>query len=225
MSLSSQSSAPRLLVAVTCALALACRGRERPRALAHDCKTAIDIVSHYRPQPGDEWAWSMLQSCGPTGGVAARDAWRSLRTERDTRAIAAVHDALWTFRDSSLFDEARRFVADGGASPETRVFSAMLLVEQLVDGRLPDYATFSATDSIHSCGIAFVSDWSSSTGAPLPSDALNLARATADSVLTSPSAPPIVKQAARCLEGALVTEEFKRARTQPASGRQSPSAH
>lgn len=179
---------------------------------AHDCKAAIRIVERGKPARKEEWAWATVPGCGAAGGSAARDAWLSLRSESDTASIAAIYDRLWSFRDAALFDAARVTMADGSASVESRVFSAMFVVAQLFDDLNPDFGYFVSTRPYGVCRIASVSDRAIQTGTPLPADAKEQARTVARSVLADSNAPEQVRSAARCVDQTLTIDDRIQAR-------------
>ena len=183
---------------------------------ADGCEHAIEVVRRGDLGSREERAWSTLPGCGSAGGVAARDAWTSLRSVSDSARIARVYDRLRSFRDASLFGAARTVLLDSAATAEARVSSAMLVVAQLVEHADPDYHVFSTAGSHDVCAIASVTDRSLRDGAPLPLDARALAESTALRVLGSASAPQRVRNAARCMYDAVDRDDGVPARMAPA---------
>ena len=138
---------------------------------------------------------------------APSDAWRATRSTADTTLIARVYDRLVELRDSSLFETSRTLLVDRTASAESRVFSAMLLVTQLVEHADPSYGVYATTGPHDVCTIGSTNDRALRVGTPLPSNASELAQTAALRVMTSESDPSIVKNAARCMYEALQRDE------------------
>ncbi len=199
------------------ALAIASIGVGVPKANAqsdkdqHDCKKAIQIVARGKPDKKEEWAWATVLGCGAAGGVAARDAWMQARTEVDTRSLEELYSRLWSFRDSALFNAAHGIFADAVASPQGRVYSAMLLVSLLFDAQDPTYEFFSSTKSLDICRTGSVAGRIVSHGGPLPSDAEERTRRAAQTILHGSTAPAIVVSAAHCVDQGIRMNEWVRA--------------
>ena len=185
---------------------------------ADGCEHVIEVVRRGESAPRESRAWSVLPGCGAAGGVAARDAWKSLRSVSDGARIAQVYDRLRSFRDSSLFWAARTVLLDSAATAEARVSSAMLVVAQLVEHAAPDYRVFSTTESHDACTIGSATNRSPRHGAPLPMDARALAQSAALRVIASASAPPEVRNAARCMYDATEQDGSVLARSTPVPG-------
>ena len=173
----------------------------------HDCKKAIHIVEKGNPDKKEEWAWTTVLGCGAAGGVAAHDAWLQVRTATDTSQLEALYSRLWSFRDAALFDAAQSVFADGSASPQSRVYSAMLLTVQVFDDRHPAYKYFVSTGTYGVCQIAIVYDRVIVTGSTLPPDARQRLRATAQGLLSNASTPVIVQSAARCVDQEIMLDD------------------
>jgi hypothetical protein len=191
------------VVAVLGAVLLVVTSCAQPQASAVGCAQAIEVVRRGEPASEQERAWSTLPGCGTTGAVAARDAWKSLRSVSDSARIARAYTGVRSFRDSSVLGAARTLLLDSAATAEARVSSAMLVVAQVIAHADPDYHVFSTTGPHDACVIASVTDRSPRDGAPLPSDASALAESTALRVIASASAPQSVRNAARCLYDAV----------------------
>ena len=173
----------------------------------HNCKRATQIVEKGKPDRKEEWAWATVVGCGAAGGVAAGDAWLQMRAETDTSQLEALYSRLWSFRDSVLFNAARSIMTDASASPQSRVYSAMLLLVQVFDRRNPDYSDFVRTNTYSVCRIAIVYDRVIVTGSALPSDARQQLRAAAQAILSNASAPNIVQSAARCVDQEIMLDD------------------
>ena len=93
-------------------------------------------MQHGNPDKKEDWAWSTLPGCGAAASGAARDAWLVQRTVTDTVQIAETFNRLWSFRDALLFEAAMGMAADASATDQSRVFSVMMLAEQLLDHEL-----------------------------------------------------------------------------------------
>lgn len=169
----------------------------------HNCKKATQIVAKGKPDKKQEWAWAMVLGCGAEGGTAARNAWLTVRTVTDTSELEALYSRVWSFRDAALFEAARSTLGDASASPQSRVYSAMLLIAQLFDRDGPSYKYFTTVGIYGVCRMAFVSDRTIATGTALPADARQRTRTVAQDVLSNASAPPIVQSAARCIKQTL----------------------
>ena len=187
----------------------------RSPSAEHDCAQAIEVVHRAQATSNDEWAWAALPGCGVAGTRAANGAWKALRSTADTFRIAQLYDRLADIRDSSLFETSRALLLDRAASAESRVFSAMLLVTQLIEHAAPDYQVYSTTGAHDVCTIGSVSDQSNRVGTPLPSDASERAQSTALRVLANESDPESVRNAARCMYEALRRDEPVYAQTPP----------
>lgn len=189
-----------------------------PRAAAqadkhvHDCKKAIPIVQRGKPENKDDWAWSVVPSCGAEGGIAARDAWLRARTETDTARLADLYARLWSFRDAALFGAARAIATDPSASAPSRVYSSMLLVTLLFDLKDPDYTFFTTVGTYGVCRVGTVYDRSIANGSPLPSDAREQVRSVGRQLQADPGAPAIVQSAGRCVDQTLTIDDRVKAR-------------
>jgi hypothetical protein len=210
------SGVPALAIALVAVMsvALGAASCARQDAPVHDCPHAVEIVRRGRPAAADEWAWARVFACGDAGRAAARDAWLALRSQSDASRMAEVHARLWNLRDSALFEAARGMLLDGSATDESRVYSAMLLLNQLYDHADPEYDAFSSTRAGDVCESAWVTDRSIVTGTPLPRNAGERARDAARHVLSA-SSPERVRNAARCLDEIVQRTERVRARTAP----------
>jgi hypothetical protein len=205
---------PRVAVAsaLTCWLALSAvrvgaQTRQDSLSAAHDCAAAARIVRHGHPDKKEEWAWATLMGCGAAGGDAAREAWLSQRAERDTAQLEGVFGRLWSFRDASLFDAAMSIAGDASAAPQSRVYSAMMLLEQLLDHDQPDYKYFSTTGEFGVCRIGSVFGRQIAVGTPLAPDARTRAHGLAQSLAADAAAPSEVRSAGRCLDQALTMDD------------------
>src|SRR5688500_17353369 len=144
----------------------------RSQASVDGCEEAIEAVrSGQLASTQDERALSTLPGCGAPGGLAARDAWTSLRAVSDTVRLARMFDHLRDFRDSSLFGAARVLLLDSAAAAPARVYSAMLVVAQVRPLAEPDYHVFSTTGPHDPCLAASVWDRPVRDGAPLSAHA------------------------------------------------------
>lgn len=173
----------------------------------HNCKRATQIVEKGKPDKKEEWAWATVVGCGAAGGIAAHDAWVQTRAETDTSQLEALYSRLWSFRDAALFDAARSIMTDASASPQSRVYSAMLLLVQVFDDRNPAYKYFINTGTYGVCRIAIVYDRVIVTGSALPADARQQLRAVAQAILSNASAPIIVQSAARCVDQEIMLDD------------------
>jgi hypothetical protein len=178
---------------------------------AHNCAAALRIVQHGNPDTKEDWAWSTLPGCGAAASGAARDAWLVQRTVTDTVQIAETFNRLWSFRDASLFEAAMGMAADASATYQSRVFSVMMLVEQLLDGELTEYRYFSTTPATGVCRIGDVFDRQIRVGTPLAADARQRAHTLAQSLAASTDAPAAVQSAGRCLDQALTINDHVQA--------------
>ena len=159
---------------------------------AHTCASALRIVRVGHPSKNEEWAWSTLPACGTAASSAARDAWLLQRSVTDTLQVASVFDRLWSFRDAFLFDAAMSVAGNASATTESRVFSVMMLAEQLLDRPFTDYRYFSTMPRFGVCRIADVFDRHIQVGTPLAPDARKRARTLAQSLAANSSAPASV---------------------------------
>lgn len=205
-------------VAVLASAALGLTSCARSPSAQHDCEHAIEVVHRGQSSQADESAWATLPECGVAGGRAAADAWNALRSVSDTGRIVKTYGRLRGFRDSSLFGASRALLLDGAASAESRVFSAMLLVTQLVEHADPDYRVYSTTGPHDVCTIGSTTGRSIHTVTPLPSNAGEQAQSTALRVMTSEADPASVRNAARCMYDALRRDEPVYALTASTSG-------
>jgi hypothetical protein len=189
----------KLLAAVGAAMLVSAACARTP-ASADGCDEAIETVQrgHLAP-PQDERAWSTLPGCGTHGGLAARDAWTSLRTVSDTARLAKAFEHLRTFRDSAVFGAARTVLLDSAATAPSRVYSAMLVVAQVRPRSEPDYHVFSTTGGRDPCVAASVRDRPMRDGAPLGAQARREVDSAFFGVLADQSAPQSVRNAARCM--------------------------
>ena len=174
---------------------------------AHTCANALRIVQLGVPDRKEDWAWSVLPSCGTSASAAARDAWLAQRTVNDTVQLGEIYARLWTFRDAELFNAAMSIAGDAAAAAPSRVFSVMMLLQQLVDRQFPEYRHFSTTPPSGVCRIGDVYDQKVLTGTPLAADARQRARALAQSLAANASAPAAVQSAGRCLDQALLIDD------------------
>jgi hypothetical protein len=179
----------------------------QPDKTAHDCKRAEQIVAKGKPEKKDEWAWGTVVGCGAEGGIAAHDAWIQARTVTDTSQLHALYRRLWNIRDSALFDAAQHIFVDQSASPQSRVYSAMLLLVQLFDHKSPVYADFVSTTTYSVCQVNGVYGRTIYTGTPLLANAAQLVRSAAQGVLASSGASAIVQSAARCVDQELMLND------------------
>jgi len=190
---------PRLLAAFGAAM-LGWTACARSHALVDGCDEAIETVRRSQlASVQNERAWTTLPRCGAPGGLAARDAWTSLRTASDTVRLAKVFGRLRSFRDSSLFGAARRVLLDSAAAAPARVYSAMLVVAQVRPLAEPDYHVFSTTGAHDPCVAASARDRPVRDGAPLPAQASREVDSAFFRVLAERNAPPSVRNAARCM--------------------------
>lgn len=170
---------------------------------AHDCSKAARIVARGHPVKKEDWAWSMLLVCGAQDSEAAHDAWLQQRSVSDTVQLEATYARLWSFRDAGLFDAAASIAADAAATPQSRVYSMMMLLAQLLDDTYPTYDFFISTGPFDVCRQSSVADRTIAVGTPLPSSDRQRARTLAKSLAADESAPAIVRSAGRCLDQAL----------------------
>ena len=177
-------------------------GRQEP-----NCKRATQIVEKGKPDRKEEWAWATVVGCGAAGGVAAGDAWLQLRAATDTSQLEALYSRLWSFRDAALFSAARSIMTDASASPQSRVYSAMLLLVQVFDSKYPEYSDFVSTNTYSVCQVGSVYDRVIVTGSSLPVDARQQLRAAAQAILSKASAPIIVQSAARCVDQEIMLDD------------------
>jgi hypothetical protein len=184
--------------ACVAALRIAARGLEGEAPAGDDIPPARRI----------DRAWSRLQSCGPAAGVVAGGAWRQLRTVSDTAQLHAMYARVWSLRDASVFSAASTVAADPAATPQSRVYSLMLITAQLFDNWNPGYRRFvAATTPYRVCLFDNVHDRAINTGAPLPTDARVVARTLARSLAANGNAPADVQSAGRCLDQAISAAE------------------
>lgn len=101
--------------------------------------------------------------------------------------------------------------ADASATVESRVFSVMMLVEQLLDHERTEYRYFSTTPATGVCRIGDVFDRQIRVGTPLAVDARQRAHTLAQSLAGATTAPPAVRSAGRCLDQALTINDRVRA--------------
>lgn len=174
---------------------------------AHTCAAALRIVELGHPDKKEDWAWSTLPGCGTAASAAARDSWMLQRTVSDTGQLSEVFTRLWTFRDASLFDAAMSVASDGSATAQARVFSVMMVLEQLLDRPFADYQYFSNTPPTGVCRIASVFDRPIHVGTPLAADSRTRGRTLAQSLAANASAPTTVQSAGRCLDQALLIDD------------------
>lgn len=174
---------------------------------AHTCSAALLVVQRGHPDKKEDWAWSALPGCGADASGAARDAWLVQRTVADTVQIAETFNRLWSFRDALLFEAAMGIAADPSATDRSRVFSVMMLVEQLLDHELTEYRYFSTTPGTGVCRIGDVFDRQIRVGIPLAADARQRAHTLAQSLAASANAPAAVQSAGRCLDQALTIND------------------
>ena len=171
------------------------------------CKRATQIVQKGKPDSKEEWAWATVVGCGAAGGVAAGDAWLQMRAETDTSQLEALYSRLWSFRDAALFAAARSIMTDASAIPQSRVYSAMLLLVQVFDLSYPEYSDFVSTRTYSVCQVGSVYDRVIVTGSSLPVDARQQLRAAAQAILSNASAPNIVQSAARCVDQEIMLDD------------------
>jgi len=196
------------LVSVACA---------RSQASADGCDEAIETVRRSQlASPQDERAWSTLPGCGTPGGLAARDAWTSLRSVSDTMRLARAFEHLRSFRDSSVLGAARAVLLDSTATAPSRVYSAMLVVAQVRPLSQPDYDVFSTTGAHEPCVAASVWDRPVRDGSPLPARASREVDSAFFRVLADQSAPQSVRNAARCMYDTMTGESITAASGRPA---------
>jgi hypothetical protein len=153
--------------------------------------------------------------------------WTSLRAVSDTVRLAKAFDHLRSFRDSSLFGAARAVLLDGAATAPARVFSAMLVVAQVRPLAEPDYLVFSTTGPHDPCVTSSVWDRPVRDGAPLSAHATKEVESAAIRVMVDRSAPPPVRNAARCMYDTMTGESatFPRPHSAPSvTGHVSASA-
>jgi hypothetical protein len=174
---------------------------------AHTCDNALRIVTLGHPDKKEDWAWSVLPSCGTAASPAARDAWLAQRNVADTVQLADVYGRLWSFRDAALFDAAMTIAGDVSAAAPSRVFSVMMLLQQLLDRQFAEYRHFSTTTATGVCRIGDVFDRQIRAGTPLAADARQRARSLAQSLAANSSAPSSVQSAGRCLDQALLIDD------------------
>ena len=196
-----------IIVAVSVAGVDVSKGNAQVDKQEHNCKRATQIVEKGRPDEKEEWAWATVLGCGAAGGVAAHDAWLQTRAVTDTSQLEALYSRLWSFRDAAIFDAARSIMSDASASPQSRVYSAMLLLVQVFDDRNPAYKYFIATGTYGVCQIAIVYDRVIATGSALPANARQQLRAAAQALLSDASAPIIVQSAARCVDQEIMLDD------------------
>jgi hypothetical protein len=174
---------------------------------AHTCESALRIVQLGHPDRKEDWAWSTLPGCGTAASGAARDAWLAQRAVSDTIQLAETFGRLWAFRDASLFDAAMSVASDNSAATESRVFSMMMLLEQLLDRPFAEYKYFAATPPTGVCRIGIVADRQIRVGTPLSTDARQRLRTLAQALQSDASAPPAVQSAGRCVDQALTIDD------------------
>jgi hypothetical protein len=151
--------------------------------------------------------WDVLPHCGAPGGAIAGKEWSKTRTLTDSTRLADAYRRVWSFRDASIFEAAASVAADRSATSKSRVYSMMLLVEQLFDDWDPTYDFFIATDTYDVCRIGSVAGRVIVTGAPLPADARARARRLARAVEADVGAPRAVRSAGRCGDQTIEIEE------------------
>lgn len=196
-----------IIAAVSIAGAGVTNGNAQVNKQAHDCKKAMEIVAKGKPNKKEDWAWATVLGCGAAGGVAARDAWLRTRAETDTSQLEALYRRLWSFRDAALFGAARSIMTDASASPQSRVYSAMLLLVQVFDRRDPEYGDFVSTNTYSVCRVGSVYDRVIVTGSALPADARQQLRAAAHGILSNANAPISVQGAARCVDQEIMLDD------------------
>lgn len=175
------------------------------------CKKAVKIVERGKPGRKEAWAWSTVLGCGAEGGVAARDAWLLARAGVDPTQLEDLFSRLWSFRDAALFEAARGIATDPSASAPSRVYSAMMLVAQLLDRKNPNYAWFTSVGMGGVCRIGSVYDRALYAGRPLPSDARQLGLQVGRQLSNDAGAPATVRSAGRCLAQAIEIDDEIRA--------------
>jgi hypothetical protein len=154
-----------------------------------------------------DWMWDVLPNCGAAGGAVAGKEWSKTRTLTDTTRLADAYSRVWSFRDASVFGAAASVATDRSATPQSRVYSMMLLVAQLFDRWDPTYDFFIATDTYDVCRFSSVTDRVIVTGATLPADARARARTLARAVEADVGAPRAVRSAGRCVDQAIEIRE------------------
>ena len=205
------------LFAALGAAVLASTSCVQSQAAIDGCDQAIESVRRGAlVTPQDARAWSTLPECGAPGGLAAREAWTSLRTVSDTARLAKVFDHLRSFRDSSLFGAARTVLLDTAATAPARVYSAMLVVAQVRPLAEPDYRVFSTTGPHDACLAPSVRDRRVHDGAPLPAHTSGDVDSAALRVMVDRSAPQPVRNAARCMYDTMAGENRIMASVPPA---------
>jgi hypothetical protein len=215
---SAQPMKSQLLVAIYAAM-LASTSCEQTQASVNGCEQSIETVRSGRlASRQDERAWSALPGCGAAAGLAARDAWTSLRSSSDTARFAKVFHLLRGFRDASLFVAASSVLLDTAASAPARVYSAMLAVGQVRPLAEPDYHVFSTTGPHDPCVAASVGDGPVRDGAPLLPNESEQMTSAALRVMTDSSAPQSVRNAARCMYDTVTGESTTFASARSAAG-------
>jgi hypothetical protein len=118
-----------------------------------------------------------------------------------------MYSRVWSFKDASVFDAAATVAADQTATPQSRVYSVMLLMAQLFDDWDADYRQFIAATGTRICLFGPVYDRMIVMGSPLPIDARTRARTLAQRLAGNTRAPAAVRSAGRCLDQAISAAE------------------
>lgn len=119
---------------------------------------------------------------------------------------------LWSFRDGALFEAAQDIATDASATPQSRVYSSILLLALLFDHEDPTYPWFTRVGAYAVCRVGEVYDRAIYNGRPLPSDARQRARLIGQRLASDASAPAIVQSAGRCLGQEIMIDDRVQAR-------------
>jgi hypothetical protein len=182
----------------------------------HSCAKAAKVVARGKPEKKDDWAWATIVGCGSAASPALRDAWARTRTSADTNELEDTYAQLWSIRDAALFDAAKSIFMDADATPQSRVFSGMLLLSSVSDDVYATYGQMTASVGVQSvCSLGSVADRTHYLGTALPTDAPTQLQAIAQQLIKDPATPTLVRSAARCIASELAA--YQRANAKPSN--------
>jgi len=174
------------------------------------CVSAAAIVAKGRPNEADSWAYAALQPCGSVGPKAFVQGIAKYKDETDIAALEDFMTQVDNWTDASVFQAVTELAMDSTATQQVRVFAVRHLIYLLEPLMLYNYAgltrkadttvtaEMSTWQDVGCVGAMRSAPYGSFKGAPLPVDYKRRIRATAASLVSSPTVPMRVRYAALC---------------------------
>ena len=178
-----------------------------------ECSAAIVALNSGSPTGA---GWERIAACGSAGATAVGHALWNARASVDTVYLKALYASASAMRHPTILGTAREVVSTASASLDARMMNLLLLASQVDPTLSPRFSeswhSFVTVPMGPPCTLRFSTDLEYRTTAALPSDYLARIAATVEPIMNGSSAPPVLRDLARCVHTIISVELPERVR-------------